>query len=386
MKVAFVGGALAGGGAERTLLWLADACRREGHEAHVVALTARGRDAADAGPGLSVHALDLAGDSAGVWQALRRNVERLRAIRRVLRGIGPDVVVSFLVEVNVLVLLAARGTGTPVIVSERTDPRRHSARRPWPSLRRWLYPRAAAVVVQSEGAAEWARAFCAPARVHVIPNAIATRPAPAGVPAPAWLPGGPFVLGVGRLSAEKGFDLLVRAFARFAPSHPEWSLVLLGEGAERAALESLVAALGLQGRVVLPGFVESPESAYARATCFVLPSRYEGFPNALLEAMRAGLPVASFDCDSGPRDIIHHERDGLLVPPGRVDLLGDAIARLADDIPLRQRLAAAAPGVVERFGEARVFAAWAALMTAASRRQHPAEASDSAVPPGARDV
>ena len=367
-------------------MWLADACRRDGHEVHVVALAARRSDTAVATAGLSVHALDLASDSGSMLEAVRRNVERFRALRRLLQELRPDVVVSFLVEVNVLALLAMGRNDAPVIVSERTDPRRHSPRRPWRFLRRRLYPRAAAVVVQSEGAAEWARAFCAPTRVHVIPNAIATRPAPVDGTAPAWLPAGPFVLGVGRLSAEKGFDLLVRAFARFAPAHPEWALVVLGEGAERARLESLVTASGLQGRVLLPGFAESPEPAYARAACFVLPSRYEGFPNALLEAMRAGLPVVAFDCDSGPRDIVNHERDGLLVPPGRVDLLGDAISRLADDGALRQRLAAAAPQVVERFGVTRVRALWDALIRATSGRLHPAATATRAVPPGSRDV
>jgi glycosyltransferase involved in cell wall biosynthesis len=170
---------------------------------------------------------------------------------------------------------------------------------------------------------------------------------------------------MGRLSPEKGFDLLIRAFAQVAASHPDWSLQILGEGEHRPALEALVHAFQLGDRVRLPGWVDQPESLLQQAALFVLSSRYEGFPNALLEAMASGLTCISFDCDSGPVEIIRHEVDGLLVPAEDTDALARALERLMADEALRVRLALEATTVVARFGYDGVLEQWDRLVDAA---------------------
>jgi glycosyltransferase involved in cell wall biosynthesis len=181
------------------------------------------------------------------------------------------------------------------------------------------------------------------------------------------------VIGVGRLEHEKGFDRLVDAFAEVAHRHPQWDLELHGEGSQSEWLRGRVTALGLNDRVRFPGWTRPIWPALASADLFVLPSRYEGFPSALLEAMAAGVPSIAVDCPSGPRAIIRDGVDGLLVKtpslikapsgtetaasgsPAAVDRatageLASAIDRCMADEELRTRLAAAGQAIVDRFG------------------------------------
>lgn len=156
----------------------------------------------------------------------------------------------------------------------------------------------------------------------------------------------PMIVGSGRLAPEKGFDLLIRAHAlaleRSAPAH---RLVVLGEGRERVALETLARELGVEASVSLVGFSHNPHAVVARSALFVLSSRWEGFPLALTEALAVGTPCLAFDCPSGPAEVLDRGRHGQLVPDQDLDALAAAIgAHLADPRPLcdRARNAAAA--------------------------------------------
>jgi glycosyltransferase involved in cell wall biosynthesis len=172
---------------------------------------------------------------------------------------------------------------------------------------------------------------------------------------------------MGRLTAQKGFDLLIEAFDRVAHAHPDWTLRIAGDGEQRRKLECLVQSLGLVRRVDLCGWVDEPEAFLQEADLFVLSSRYEGFPNALLEAMACGLAVVSFDCDSGPGEIVRHETDGLLVAAGEVDALARAMDRLMGNRADRERLGENAVDVVARFGYDAFFARWEDVLGATTR-------------------
>ena len=170
------------------------------------------------------------------------------------------------------------------------------------------------------------------------------------------------ILGVGRLSSEKGFDRTIAAFAELANEAPDWKLVIIGEGPKRSELERQISDLQLDERIQLPGFQDSVAEWYQRASIFVLSSSYEGFPNALLEAMAAGCAVIAADCESGPSEIVRHEIDGWLIPPSNREAL---TVRLRDAIrnpELCRELGIRAKNVTDRFSMESCFDAWDALI------------------------
>jgi GalNAc-alpha-(1->4)-GalNAc-alpha-(1->3)-diNAcBac-PP-undecaprenol alpha-1,4-N-acetyl-D-galactosaminyltransferase len=373
-RITLVISSLASGGAERVMTTMANHWVAAGREVTLVTVYGESADFFTLDERVRRSSLRLGFATSGAPAAVLSNLRRVRRLRQAILDSSPDAVVSFMSETNVLTLLALRGTGMPVVVSERTDPAHQAIGRMWAILRRLLYPIADAVVVQSPEVREWTGRFVPAERVRVIPNPVAPHP-PASGPAAGeaalgedvGIPAaGTAVLAMGRLSPEKGFDLLIRAFARVAERHPGWVVVIFGEGEERGALEALAAELGVGGRVRLPGRVADPGLYLEQGGVFALPSRYEGFPNALLEAMAAGLAVVAADCPSGPRQIVRDGVDGLLVPPQDPRALAAALEELLTKRELRERLGGEATGVLERFGVGRVMRQWDALLAAAA--------------------
>jgi glycosyltransferase involved in cell wall biosynthesis len=163
---------------------------------------------------------------------------------------------------------------------------------------------------------------------------------------------------MGRLEREKGIDFLLHAFSRVAPLHPSWSLEIWGEGPQQSLLEELASKLNLNERVRFRGFTHNPFQVMQGSDLFVLPSRFDGFPNVLLEALACGLPIVSFDCPFGPGQIIRHGVDGVLLPPEDVGALIAALDRLMGDDDLRLRLARNAPDVTQRFSVSKIMGMW----------------------------
>jgi glycosyltransferase involved in cell wall biosynthesis len=361
MRITFVIETLAAGGAERVMTSMANHWSRKGHAVEILTFWPKGSSPFYKLDDGVVHSpLSLAEESNTFVQFVSNNVGRIRAIRDAISKSRPDVVISFMDRANMLTSLACIGCGIPLVLSERNDPaQRNIGGRSWELLRRLTYPLADSVVVQTNAALSYfGPMICR--RASVIPNGI-TLPAEAMAPSPGRRCSHKIVA-VGRLAAQKGFDLLLEAFAKLHFKLPQWSLTIWGEGPERASLETLRERLGLTGSVHFPGKTQTPFKEMTEADLFVLSSRYEGFPNVLLEAMACHLPVISFDCPSGPREIIRHDIDGILVPAKNVNALAEAMKRLIANPSLRNQLAQRAGEVVQRFNLEKVMEQWEELL------------------------
>lgn len=303
-------------------------------------------------PAVRVIPLGMKSSNMPWTQGLKAAWARVRLLRKAFEVAAPDLIVSFLTRTNVLSLLAARTLGIPVIVSERNNPALQTVGPVWEHLRRWTYPNAYGLITMTRGAMRY---FPAQMRKRhwVIPN-------PAHLPAEqrAYRPEGRTMAAVGRLVHQKGFDLLLDAFASIAPSHPDWKLVIWGDGPDRAALEARRFRLGLDDRVEMPGVSAVPGGWIEHSDLFIFSSRFEGWGLALGEAMAAGLPVVSFDCEWGPAEMIEPGKDGILVANGDVAALARELDRLCSDADLRERLANNARAAMQRFSTERIMQCW----------------------------
>jgi glycosyltransferase involved in cell wall biosynthesis len=335
-RLAFLTSSMNGGGAQRAMLKLAVGIARRGHRVDLVLGRAEGPYLAEV-PG-SLRVVDLGAP---------RLLAALPALTGYLRRECPLAMLSALDYVNIVALWARRAAGstTRLVVSERNTlsaAMAHAARwrmRPMPWLIRRFYPWAEGVVAVSEGVADDLAAVTGLPRnrIEVIYNPVVTPDMAAMLREPVrhpWFRPGepPVVLGVGRLTAQKDFATLVRAFASAHP-RSEARLVILGEGPERASLEALVARCGVSGRVALPGFVANPYPYMASSGVFVLSSAWEGLPGVLIEALYCGVPVVATDCPSGPREVLRGGH-GRLVGVGDVEAMATEIDKaLAGAVP-----------------------------------------------------
>lgn len=353
---------LHGGGAERVAADLSAHWADMGREVMVVTQASAEGDVYTLHPKVRREVLHTAGEGGGL-RGIWSNVQRVRALRRVIKSFRPDIVLGMMTTASVLSVLACAGLSCRVIATEHTHPPSQTLSGFWQRLRRLTYPRAASVVALTRGTADWLAQHVPGSKLAVIPNPVRF-PLPRAEPVLTPVSGDSRkrLLAVGRLHADKGFDLLIQAYAQLAASHPGWDLVILGEGDERPALEAQVREAGLASRIFMPGRAGNVGDWYESADLYVLTSRFEGLSNTLLESMASGLAAVSFDCDTGPREIIREGVDGVLVRPnGDVPALCKALDAVMRNDADRARMAQAAIDVRDRFSAARVLQKWQEL-------------------------
>lgn len=361
MNIVLLTSTLEGGGAARVLAHMANHWAAGGHDVTLMSF----EDGSDPSfypldPRVRVRYLALNRHSPNLLASLVNNWRRLATIRREILAAKPVAVISFIDTANVRTILALLGTGVSVIVSERVHPAYEDIGRMWRLLRRLTYPLADCLVVQTGQIADWFRGWGLK-QLTVVANPVI--PVPVRGDAPR-LPS-PCLLAVGRLYPQKDYDLLLRAFA--AARVPDWTLCIAGQGPLRQKLEKLAAELGLGSRVQLLGQVQDVGGLLQQAGAYVMSSTYEGFPNALCEALAAGLPCLSTDCPSGPSEVIRDGENGLLVPVGDEAALAEALVRLLGDAELRRRLGGRAVEVASRFALSEIMAQWERVLAGSSR-------------------
>jgi glycosyltransferase involved in cell wall biosynthesis len=365
---------LSAGGAERVVSTLANRWAETGRD--VVIATFEPPSAEhfyELGGGVRVERLELPAISKPKWRAVARTFERISDLRRLMRRERPDVVISFLTKMNVMAVQAARPLGVPVIISERNNPYVQQFDPFWNMARAVAFPKAFAFVTMTEGAARFFPERQRP-RTRIIPNPVAAMPTKRSEGAQKTL------AAVGRLTAQKRFDRLLEAFSLVAPDFPEWTLVIWGEGELRGALEEQRDRLGLSARVKLPGLTATPGAWAETADILAITSDYEGWPNVVIEALAAGVPVVAADCEFGVREILNGGDLGLIVPKDDVAALAAALSRMMSDSSLRRAFSAKGVNAAKAYSPPAIAAQWDALIDEALARRKRQRSSSSETP------
>lgn len=298
---------------------------------------------------------------------LTRIMRRPLALRRAVNAVGPDAILSFLDTMNIVAYAATLGLNIPLVVAERSDPERNPLGWTRRSLRDATYRRVPLLVAQSERAASYFPSTMRP-RIRVLPSPIF--PAPELAIPDLRAPDGRFrVIALGRFTQEKRFELLVRAFTRAGRTRPDWDLAIFGDGPLRLPLENLKHELGMTARIHLPGLTKDVAGELARSHIAALPSEFEGFPNALGEALAAGLPGIGFAGVAGVEEMIVSGETGMLLEEGGgEEALAAALAALMDDAPARARMGETARRHSAKWAPNQVLGQWEDLLHETARR------------------
>jgi glycosyltransferase involved in cell wall biosynthesis len=299
---------LGGGGAEKVTALLARGLSKDKYEMHLALVTQKDAQTETLPPWVAVHALGAHRVRTGAFRLLR-----------LVRQLKPDAILSGMAHLNFLVLLLRpffpRGTRVLIRQNETVSAALAFGGLEWyaPLLYRLLYRHADRIICQSRAMADdlaWELGI-EKGLIAVLPNPVdfeeileaAQTPEPC---AAFWRGPGPHLLAMGRLAPEKGFDVLLQAFVAVREKFPHAELIVAGKGLEEEALKTLGKSLGLEAAVLFPGYLQRPYSVYSGASVFVLSSRHEGMPNALLEAAAAGLPIVSTPASGGVIDLLRN--------------------------------------------------------------------------------
>ena len=351
--IALVISDLGSGGAQRVVSTLANEWVRNGLRICVVTLGNTQQDFFDLDGRVRRLAVGGIGVAPTIGGRVLANLQRIKNLRSALKEVKAPIVVSFVLPMNILTLLAGFGLKCRIVVSERNDPRRQYLGWHWNIFRRILYRLADVVTANSSDALDVMKDYVPQAKLKLVPNPLSKMGNRRKSLAVGWT-----ILAVGRLHEQKGYDILLDAFALLYTRLPAWRLAIVGDGPLRDLLRSQAKKAGLAAHVDWVGSVSDPSPYYCSAEIFVLSSRYEGVPNALLEAMSHGLPVVVTNGSPGPLEYVHHETSGLIVPVDNATALAAALERLITNPGLRQDLGNAARECVTKCSLEHVLPVW----------------------------
>lgn len=294
-----------------------------------------------------------------VTHGIQHYFDTVKRLRCLVKQHHIDVLVDIDGILDMYSLPIKRGVGVKVISWEHFNYHQNPGV-PYRKLtRRWAARKADAIVTLTEADRKLYLDNAHPqCPVVAIPNPMQTV-----TPQPVYAADSRVIISSGRLTYQKGFDMLVDVAARVLPGHPDWQWLILGEGEDRPMLEEKIAAAGIGGQLILKGRVENMVDYYRKAAMFVLTSRFEGLPMVLLEAKAYKLPIVSFDCETGPADIVTDGVNGDLVPEGDVDALAARIDRLINDADRRHAYAAHALDDAQRFAMPDIIKHWQRLLS-----------------------
>ena len=352
MNITLVISSLNGGGAEKVLSDLANYWSQMGHNVSFVTFSSQSSvPFYKLNSRIKIIQLNLLSKKRTVnIVKIFQILKRIYFLRKIFYELKPDIIVSFIDVMNVLTLSSVIGLNIPVIVSERSHPKYHNIPGFYGILRKLLYPKAAAVVVQTKSVLSY---FSNLNNIKIIPNSISIFEENINEINEKVVK----IISVGNLYFYKGFDTLIYAFSELIKEHPHLHLTIYGEGNERSNLENLIIKLGVKNYVHLAGTTKEIMKYLMGADLFIFPSRYEGFPNALCEALSVGLPVIASNC-SGNIDIIEDGINGFLFPVGDINQLVFKTNELILDYNKRKNFSNNAKLISSKLNPEKIFTLW----------------------------
>jgi len=354
MKVAFYINAINGGGAARVMTVLANQLSDNGHDVILITSYPCEREYR---LGASITRINL--EEERIKDSfLKRNVRRVLRLRKTLRRNRPDVLVAFMAEPNLRALAATVGMDIPTVISVRNDPRREYASSKLQFAAKFLFRRAAWTVFQTPDAQTYFGGSISQ-KSSVIFN-----PVDESFFEEEWNPEPGLVVTCGRLTDQKNQCMLIEAFSHVVEVIPHARLEIYGEGELEDALKDKIHELCLNEKVVLKGYAEDVPKILSRASVFVLPSKYEGMPNALMEAMAVGVPPVATDCPcGGSRMLIDDGITGRLVANGDGKSLAKTIVDILEDGETSSYYSLHAAASMQNCSVERVANKWESLLS-----------------------
>ena len=359
MNIAFLIHSLRGGGAERVTSHMAAYWSEQGHQVTVLTLASTENNRYALPANVNLQALGIDGVSHGLISGLFNNISRLKTLRKTISALQPDIVISMMATANVMAGIACKPLKTKCIGSERNYPGIDDTGRLWGTLRKYTYRFLDAVITQTPTSERWIIENTNAKHVVTISN-------PLLLPLPDLPPRIPpprdtdrkLILGVGRLTAQKQFTHLIQSFAGIANDHSNWDLAIVGEGEDRQSLEDLITRHKLDHRIRLVGRAGNIADWYQAADIFALTSFTEGFPNALIEAMAHGTPSISYDCLTGPGEIISNGHNGLLVEADNMQAFSTTLDQLMRSTELQRSLAKNCVEIISTLNPDKIMKQW----------------------------
>jgi len=290
--------------------------------------------------------------------SLQANFKLYIGIKEICINQSIDIIIGFMTTTNILSILVAKKLKIPVIVSERIYPAFGKLNKFWRVMRRLTYPKADTLVVQTKPILDYFNAFMKIEQLKILANPIsyALQEAKNNL----QIPKENIILNVGRLTQQKGQEIVIKAFANLNPAN--WQLHLVGDGPKKEVYSTLIKKLGMEEKIVLAGRNNQISSYYLRAKIFVFPSRFEGFPNALTEAMYMGLPCISTDCPTGPSELIENGINGFLTSIDDTSMFAKKMEKLIYNTELIERMGINAAKSVLHLEETKVVKKWQKLI------------------------
>jgi len=358
MHVAVVTKNLAAGGAERVIVQLLNEWCKQNIQCSLILLN---KEDQFYKVNKCVNVLEIGSVSQNRYMD---KMKRYQAVRRMVKQLSPDIVLSMPEEIGIFVIVAMLGTRIPVVVSERNNPWVMPNKKITRLLRRMAYPFAKGLIFQTEQAASFFPQKQQKKGI-VLPNPLDCSRLPEVFDGERKK----VVVGAGRLDSQKNFPLLIRAFAKFYETHPEYQLVIYGEGGKRQELEALATSLLPCYAWSMPGRVENLPCHIAFCEIFVLSSDYEGVPNVLIEAMAVGTPCVSTDCaPGGAAALIDDSINGLLMPIGDEASLVAGMCYMADHPDKAKQMGQKATEIRKKLDAKKVTADWLAYLTKCAKK------------------